>query len=158
MQRCSLHEVKQGMIININQQVASESADASGQGGESVGGRRAELAYLCHFIQCHQPCLQIVNWATWPIYVMANRETKIGIAFCDLQLPELTNDHNFAIIDNVIYPDPGTISELWLVFVAKNIQQHQSFFRKLAREHELTDTFDKIFLFDFYQSVIQLIK
>jgi hypothetical protein len=158
LQTCSLHQIKRLMIMNINQQVAAMSAGEAEQGEAQISAKCADLAYLCHFIQCYEPSLQILNRATWPVYVIEDRETKIGIAFCDLQTVELISNQNSAVIDNVVYPDPGTVFELWLVFVVGNIQQHQSIYQELVIEHKLTEIFDNIFLFDFYQSAIQLIS
>jgi hypothetical protein len=124
---CSLHLINQEKIMHINQQMASGSPDQTAQGEKWIGDNHAELAYLFRFIQCYHPGLRIVNRSTWPIYVMEDRETQIGIAFCDLQPLKLERNHHSEVINDVLYPAPGTVTELWLVYVASNIGQHQCF-------------------------------
>jgi hypothetical protein len=54
--------------------------------------------------------------------------------------------------------DTRDVAELWLVLVAGDITKRKSFFLDLVKVHQLSTTFDKIFLFDFFQSIIQVIK
>jgi hypothetical protein len=90
---------------------------------------------------------------------MEDAGTKTGIAFCDLQLPlNLTTDQEAPISDDSTNPDTQDVAELWLVLVARDITKRKSFFLDLVKVHQLSTTFDKIFLFDFFQSIIQVIK
>ncbi|WP_439698231.1 hypothetical protein ACFGVS_08235 [Mucilaginibacter sp. AW1-7] len=130
--------------------------------GMSVGSQYrkfTELAYLCHFVQCYRPSMHIAGWQRHPVYIMEDAGTKTGIAFCDLQLPlNLTTDYEAPISGDSINSDIQDIAELWLVLVTGDIMKRKSFFLDLIKVHQLSTTFDKIFLFDFFQSIIQVIK
>lgn len=123
-------------------------------------GKFTELAYLCHFVQCYKPSLHIADWQFQSVYIMEDAETRIGIAFCDLQLPlNLGPDQEIKVPGNVTNTAvTNGMQELWLVFVAKEVEQCGPFFSDLVSAHNLSAIFDKIFLFNFFKSAIQTIK
>jgi hypothetical protein len=126
---------------------------------DSQCGKLTELAYLCHFVQCYRPSMHIAGWQRHPVYIMEDAGTKTGIAFCDLQLPlNLTMHQEAPASNNSADSDTRDVAELWLVLVAGDITKRKSFFLDLVKVHQLSTTFDKIFLFDFFQSIIQVIK
>ncbi|AMR32489.1 hypothetical protein A0256_14175 [Mucilaginibacter sp. PAMC 26640] len=103
--------------------------------------------------------MRIADWQRHPIYIMEDAGVKTGIAFCDLQLPSrfstcpAIQDQNFPVV-----AEGTNISELWLVFVANGLTSRSPFFKELIDSYDLPAVFDKIFLFDFFQSAIHIIK
>jgi hypothetical protein len=145
--------------LKIWRKLAVNVAAAPGMSMDSQCGRFTELAYLCHFVQCYRPSMHIAGWQRHPVYIIEDAGTKTGIAFCDLQLPfNLTTYQETPVFANSADPDATDVAELWLVLVARDIMQRKSFFLDLVKVHQLSSTFDKIFLFDFFQSIIQVIK
>jgi hypothetical protein len=145
--------------LKILRKLAVNVATGAGMSVDSQCGQFTELAYLCHFVQCYQPSMHIAGWQRHPVYIMEDAGTKTGIAFCDLQLPlNLTTHQEIPVADDSANPDTQDIAELWLVVVARDITQRKPFFLDLVKVHQLSSTFDKIFLFDFFQSLIQVIK
>jgi len=118
-----------------------------------------ELAYLSHFVQCYRPAMRIADWHQQPVYIMAEGDSRTGIAFCDLVLPQVLTDHGQMQMQMpAVCPDPGSrnIKELWLVFVAADDKLPPGFLQDVVRVHQLTKMFDKIFHFDFLKSSIQI--
>jgi hypothetical protein len=145
--------------LKILRKLAVNVTTAPGISVESQCGKFTELAYLCHFIQCYRPSMHIACWQRHPVYIMEDAGTKTGIAFCDLQLPlNLTMHQEAPASNDSSDPDTRDVAELWLVLVAGDITQRKPFFLDLVKVHQLSSTFDKIFLFDFFQSIIQVIK
>jgi hypothetical protein len=145
--------------LKIWRKLAVNVAAAPGMSADSQCGRFTELAYLCHFVQCYRPSMHIAGWQRHPVYIMEDAGTRTGIAFCDLQLPfNLTTHQEKPVAGDSADPDTQDVSELWLVLVARDVTQRKPFFLDLVKVHQLSSTFDKIFLFDFFQSIIQVIK
>jgi hypothetical protein len=118
-----------------------------------------ELAYLSRFVQCYRPAMRIADWHQQPVYIMAEGDSRTGIAFCDLVLPQVLTDHEQMQMQMpAVCPDSasGNIDELWLVFVAADDNLAPGFLQYIIKVHQLTKMFDKIFHFDFLKSSIQI--
>ncbi|MCR8558855.1 hypothetical protein KXD93_14450 [Mucilaginibacter sp. BJC16-A38] len=147
------------MDQEIVQELAAKLASHPSLSDENDCSKFTELAYLYHFVQCYRPSMQIADRQRHPVYVIEDAGCRIGIAFCDLQLPSYLYSGQET---EVMYEPEGAefsdITALWLVLVARGVKQHDPFFNELIIQHNLSSTFDKIFLFDFFQSDIQIIK
>ncbi|SDH52873.1 hypothetical protein ACQ86K_12870 [Mucilaginibacter sp. P19] len=122
-------------------------------------GNFTELAYLAHFVQCYCPSMRIADWNQHPVYVMEDAGVKIGIAFCDLQPPFHWSSTQCE--DNVmVYPNPDCddITELWLVVVGKHSWGFNPQLIELVTRQDVLAIFDRILLFDFSESSIQIIQ
>jgi hypothetical protein len=145
--------------LEIFQKLAEQVATDPGMSREWQCGKFTELAYLCHFVQCYKSSLHIADWRFPSIYIMEDGEGRTGIAFCDLQWPlNRRIDQELKVSDDTTDRKAAAIQELWLVFVAEGGETQASFCLNMVNEHNLSLTFDKIFLFDFFQSTIQVIK
>lgn len=103
--------------------------------------------------------MSIDDWQNQPVYILNDAGVKTAIAFCDLQLPPYLSsapEKEVPYLQQEAVPIP--ISALWLVFVASNRKGDDEQFRTIITRHGLSSIFDKILLFDFFQSTIQIIN
>lgn len=149
------------MQQKITQRIIHRTASETDTAKACQRVKFTELAYLSHFVRCYRPAMRIADWNHQPVYIMAEGGNRIGIAFCDLILPQVLTDHEqmqmqmpMACLD----PDSRNIKELWLVFVAGNGKLPPGFFQDIVKIHQLTNMFDNIFHFDFLKSSIQIIS
>lgn len=112
-----------------------------------------QLIDLHHFIDCYNPDIKIIDYICHPINIIEDKSIKKGILFYDLNHPPTIN-----------FPDTETLKEhyhlqeLWFVFVEENsvsdFSQHTGF----LLENNIAHSYNKIFIFNFFQSVIHHLK
>ncbi|MBB6239931.1 hypothetical protein HDC90_004593 [Pedobacter sp. AK013] len=112
------------------------------------------LACLSHFILCYRPSMQIAEWRPYPSYTMQDREIRAKVCLVNLHYAGIYKfgqytaeiDHAKAVFNE----------EAWLILSFTNDKRP----RRLNGEKnaQLFKSFDKVFLFDFFHSIIHPIK
>lgn len=116
---------------------------------------------LCHFINCYEQPLTIVDCCSHKISIVEDDGVKKGIYFCDL----IYNTRYF--FDESLYNSfildafrrQFNVKELWFVIVeerfkADNITDSACF----IKSNNVDSLYDKIYHFNFPQSIIKILK
>nr|WP_315033014.1 hypothetical protein [uncultured Chryseobacterium sp.] len=108
-----------------------------------------QLLDLHHFIECYDSEIKVLNYLQHPINIVERDGLRTGILFYDLK--------------NISFPDCNTseefkknngLTELWFVFVEEDFVNNTNFHTDFILENGLDIFFDKIFVFNFFQSLI----
>ena len=113
--------------------------------------RRAELAYLSHFIVCHRPTLHLACIQHYPMYILEDVQKRLGLSFFGSQMSE----RNFLAADA---SEIAGIQERWLVLAPVRPENRESELASFISSYHPATSFDAIFLFDYQTSTIQIIK
>lgn len=116
-----------------------------------------QIIDLKHFVECYDSNIKIIDCTTNKINIVEYKKERIGILFCELKkvVDPLPFYETFYDIFHSEKPDNR---ELWFVFVEENSMVNFKQFVDFIEEHKLSSLFDKIFLFQFFQSVIHQLK
>ncbi|NIF04737.1 hypothetical protein F3J23_04710 [Chryseobacterium sp. Tr-659] len=112
-----------------------------------------QLIDLHHFIECFDPEIKILNCIHHPINIIEHHDHKKGIIFCDLK-HSLVPDSNASEEFKRRY----ALSELWFVFVEETSVSDMSIYTDAIIENSLDIFYDRIFSFNFFQSIIHSLK
>lgn len=115
---------------------------------------------LCHFIDVYKQSLKIIDYKHKINIVDDNRAQK-GIYFCDLLYnAKYSFDGSFFIPSNVRdIVNRLKIKELWLVIVEESFCTIDlTISREFIKSNNTENLFDKIFYFNFSQSIIKNLK
>ena len=101
--------------------------------------------------------IQIIDCTTNKINIIEYKNERIGILFCELKkvVDPLPFYETFY---DIFHSEKSDNRELWFVFVEENSMVNFKQFVDFIEEHKLSSLFDKIFLFQFFQSVIHQLK
>jgi hypothetical protein len=113
--------------------------------------RYAELAYLSQFVRCYCPSLQLTSIQHYPIYILEDRQQRFGISFFGPQLLETS-------VSTRIATEITFLQESWLVLAPTDPGGFGRHLSSFISSVGLSSGFDSIFLFDYSQSTIQIIK
>lgn len=108
-----------------------------------------QLIDLHHFVECFDSKIKIISYLHHPINIVEHQEGKKGILFCDLKysaVPDSNASEEFR--------RKYDLSELWFVFVEETYVQDTSGYTDAIIENSLDIFYDKIFSFNFFQSII----
>ncbi|PWN71972.1 hypothetical protein C1631_004995 [Chryseobacterium phosphatilyticum] len=112
-----------------------------------------QLIDLHHFVECYDSTLEILNYIQHPVNIVKCGDHKKGILFWDLKsssFPDCNASEEFR-------KEHG-LTELWFVFVEEDVVAHTRTHTDFILENGLDIFFDKIFMFNFFQSVIHTLK
>lgn len=113
--------------------------------------RYAELAYLSHFVECYRPSLQLACLQHYPMYILEDRQQRLGISFFGSGPTERAGSAR-------VSTEISTLHERWLVLAPGNVGDHKHDLSSFISSYIPGSGFDVIFLFDYFQSNIQIIK
>jgi len=112
-----------------------------------------QLIDLHHFIESYNQSLKVIDYINHPINIIEDNGIKKGILFYDLK-------QNFPLdlLASEAFKKQHQIQEIWFVFVEedhiKNYNRHIDF----LVENGIDFFYDRIFTFNFFQSVIHSLK
>lgn len=112
-----------------------------------------QLIDLHHFIECFDSSIKILTYLQHPINIVDRNGDKTGILFCDLNhspVPDSNTSEEFK--------RRYGLSEIWFVFVEETSVSHVASYTDAIIENSLDIFYDRIFSFNFFQSVIHLLK
>lgn len=116
-----------------------------------------QIVDLMRFITCYNADMKIIDCSNGKINTVEYQNQKIGILFFELKkftepLPL------YETFYDICHTTKSKTEELWFVFVEENSTSNFRQFIDFIEEHKLSSLFDKIFLFQFFQSVINQLK
>lgn len=108
---------------------------------------------LHHFIESYNQSLKVIDYISHPINIIDDNGVKKGILFYDLK-------HTFPLnlIASEAFKKQNHIDELWFVFVEED---HLTSFNKhidFLVENGIELFYNRIFIFNFFQSAIHTLK
>lgn len=112
-----------------------------------------QLIDLHHFVECFDSKIKIVDYLHHPINIIERNGISTGILFHDLKhssFPDCNTSEDFK--------RKNGLSELWFVFVEEEFVDNTNSHIDFIIENSLEIFYDKIFLFNFFQSTIQPLK
>lgn len=112
---------------------------------------QTELAYLSHFVACYRPSLRLACIEYYPMYILGDAEQRIGISFFGPQLSK-------RILPAGAGAEITSVRERWLVLAPVHPEWHESHLRRFIPSYGPAAGFDSIFLFDYTNSTIQIIR
>ncbi|REC52495.1 hypothetical protein DRF62_15440 [Chryseobacterium piscium] len=112
-----------------------------------------QLIDLHHFIESYNQSLKVIDYINHPINIIEENGVKKGILFYDMK-----HSHALDIYESELFKNHHNIQELWFVFVEEdNISQVEKYVDFI--QFNAIDTFyDRVFMFNFFQSTIKAIK
>ncbi|WP_278354091.1 MULTISPECIES: hypothetical protein [Bacteroidota] len=121
--------------------------------------RVIQIVDLRKFMACCNLDLKIIDCITSEINVVEHNNEKIGILFIELTKCTVRSSFIKTFYDKIVYQSEKlNTKRLWFVFVEENPLSDFSKFINFIENHGLSNLFDKIFLFQFYESVIHQLK
>ncbi len=108
-----------------------------------------QLIDLHHFIECYDPEIEIISYLHHPINIVKHDHLKKGILFYDLKHSQIPDWNAFEEFKRL-----HKISELWFVFVEENFVADKAAQSDFIIENSIEIYYDKIFVFNFFQSAI----
>ncbi|MCJ7932350.1 MAG: hypothetical protein MUW56_01625 [Chryseobacterium sp.] len=112
-----------------------------------------QLIDLHHFVECFDPKIEIVSYLRHPINIIKQNNLSLGILFYDLKYSSFP-DSNISEEFKRKY----NLSELWFVFVEEDFVDETASHSDCIIENSLDIFYDRIFLFNFFQSSILPLK
>ncbi|MBO6183538.1 MAG: hypothetical protein J6O88_02460 [Chryseobacterium sp.] len=112
-----------------------------------------QLIDLHHFIESYNQSLKVIDYIHHPINIIDDNGVQKGILFYDMK-----HSHALDIYESELFKSHHQIQELWFVFVEEeNVSQVEKYMDFI--QLNAIDTFyDRIFMFNFFQSTINVIK
>ncbi|GAA5082739.1 hypothetical protein GCM10023210_00420 [Chryseobacterium ginsengisoli] len=112
-----------------------------------------QLIDLHHFIDCYNPRIKIINYINHPINIIEENGAKKGILFYDLKHP-ISLDLN--LFES--FKRNNHLKEIWFVFVEEDSISNSKQYLEFIVENSIEIFYDKIFQFNFFQSIIKELK
>ncbi|MGU3377083.1 hypothetical protein [Chryseobacterium sp. M5A1_1a] len=112
-----------------------------------------QLIDLHHFVECFDPKIKIMNYIHHSINIVEQDGEKKGILFCDLNhspVPDSNISEEFR--------NRYGLSEIWFVFVEETPVSNMANYTDAIIENSLDIFYDRIFSFNFFQSIIHPLK
>ncbi len=112
-----------------------------------------QLIDLHHFIESYNQSLKVIDYINHPINIIEDNGVKKGILFYDLK-----HDLPLDLSTSEAFKNQHQLQELWFVFVEED---HISKFNKhidFLVENSIEFFFNRIFTFNFFQSIIHTLK
>lgn len=112
-----------------------------------------QIIDLHHFIESYNQSLKVIDYISHPINIIEDSGMKKGILFYDLK-------HSFPLdlLASEAFKKQHNLQELWFVFVEEdhvdNFNRHINF----LVENGIEFFYNRIFLFNFFQSIIYHLK
>jgi len=108
---------------------------------------------LHHFIESYNQSLKVIDYISHPINIIDDNGVKKGILFYDLK-------HTFPLnlIASEAFKKQNHIDELWFVFVEEDYLTSFNKHIDFLVENGIELFYNRIFIFNFFQSAIHTLK
>lgn len=112
-----------------------------------------QLIDLHHFIECYHSNFKILEYINYPVNIIEEHGIKKGILFYDIKHPTPLDFNLFEA-----FKRQNHLKEMWFVFVEEDAIVHSEKYFRFIIENCIEIFYDKIFLFNFFQSTIKELK
>lgn len=112
-----------------------------------------QLIDLHHFIASYNESLKVIDYIHHPINIIEENGVKKGILFYDMK-----HSHALDIYESELFKSHHQIQELWFVFVEEENVSKAEKYMDLIQLNAIETFYDRIFMFNFFQSTINAIK
>lgn len=112
-----------------------------------------QLIDLHHFIECYNQSLKVIDYVNNPVNIIEENGMKKGILFYDLKFSSPLNPYA-----SEEFKRKYQLEEVWFVFVEEDMKTSSRQHSDFIIENGVDIFYDKIFVFNFFQSIITSIK
>ncbi|AYN02040.1 hypothetical protein [Chryseobacterium sp. 3008163] len=112
-----------------------------------------QLIDLHHFIESYNQSLKVIDYIHHPINIIEENRVKKGILFYDMK-----HSHALDIYESELFKNHHQIKELWFVFVEEESVSQVEKYINFIQLNAIETFYDRIFMFNFFQSTINAIK
>ncbi len=112
-----------------------------------------QLIDLHHFIASYNESLKVIDYIHHPINIIEENGVKKGILFYDMK-----HSHALDIYESELFKSHHQIQELWFVFVEEENASKAEKYMDFIQLNAIDTFYDRIFMFNFFQSTINAIK
>ncbi|MCI3935771.1 hypothetical protein MQX03_01065 [Chryseobacterium aahli] len=112
-----------------------------------------QLIDLHHFIESYNQSLKVIDYIHHPINIIEENGVKKGILFYDMK-----HSHALDIYESELFKNHHQIQELWFVFVEEESVSQVEKYVNFIQLNAIETFYDRIFMFNFFQSTINAIK
>lgn len=112
-----------------------------------------QLIDLHHFIESYNQSLKVIDYIHHPINIIEENGVKKGILFYDMK-----HSHALDIYESELFKSHHQIQELWFVFVEEENASKAEKYMDFIQLNAIETFYDRIFMFNFFQSTINAIK
>lgn len=112
-----------------------------------------QLIDLHHFIASYNESLKVIDYIHHPINIIEENGVKKGILFYDMK-----HSHALDIYESELFKSHHQIQELWFVFVEEENASKAEKYMDFIQLNAIEAFYDRIFMFNFFQSTINAIK
>ncbi|HEX7869283.1 MAG TPA: hypothetical protein VF455_04140 [Chryseobacterium sp.] len=112
-----------------------------------------QLIDLHHFIESYNQSLKVIEYIHHPINIIEENGVKKGILFYDMK-----HSHALDIYESELFKNHHQIKELWFVFVEEENVSKAEKYVNFIQLNAIETFYDRIFMFNFFQSTINAIK
>lgn len=112
-----------------------------------------QLIDLHHFIESYNQSLKVIDYIHHPINIIEENGVKKGILFYDMK-----HSHALDIYESELFKNQHQIQELWFVFVEEDSVSQVDKYINFMQLNAIETFYDRIFMFNFFQSTINAIK
>lgn len=112
-----------------------------------------QLIDLHHFIESYNQSLKVIDYIHHPINIIEENGVKKGILFYDMK-----HSHALDIFESELFKNHHQIQELWFVFVEEESVSQVEKYINFIQLNAIETFYDRIFMFNFFQSTINAIK
>lgn len=112
-----------------------------------------QLIDLHHFIASYNESLKVIDYIHHPINIIEENGVKKGVLFYDMK-----HSHALDIYESELFKSHHQIQELWFVFVEEENASKAEKYMDFIQLNAIETFYDRIFMFNFFQSTINIIK
>lgn len=112
-----------------------------------------QLIDLHHFIESYNQSLKVIDYIHHPINIIEENGVKKGILFYDMK-----HSHALDIYESELFKNHYHLQELWFVFVEEESVSQVEKYVNFIQLNAIETFYDRIFMFNFFQSTINTIK
>lgn len=112
-----------------------------------------QLIDLHHFIASYNESLKVIDYIHHPINIIEENGVKKGVLFYDMK-----HSHALDIYESELFKNHHQIQELWFVFVEEENVSKAEKYMDFIQLNAIETFYDRIFMFNFFQSTINAIK
>ncbi len=112
-----------------------------------------QLIDLHHFIESYNQSLKVIDYICHPINIIDDNGVRKGILFYDTKHP-----HTLDIYESELFKRHYEIQELWFVFVEEDRVSENGKYIDFIRLDAIEAFYDRIFMFNFFESTVKIIK
>ncbi len=112
-----------------------------------------QLTDLIRFVESYNPSIEIIGYSH-SLNIVSDENIRKGILFYDYKLLQhpLFFSSFFSHSYLEILKIQNNVHELWFVFVDDNLNAECQNIEKFIKENNVAEMYDKVFLFDFFES------